>query len=350
MQKRAYLDAKNLVLLTYDPRSGSTYLATRLDEFEDISVSVETYFLQNLIGFHEDDLKNPEKILAVLHSKDFRLKNIMKQPDYFYDFYSEFSHMTHYDLAKCLLSSYFTDRDAAKTWIIKCGIAGWHIFNILDKMPQMKFIHILRDGRGVLNSKLTTQRAYRPGTMSQEPLTPALKWRSWIRHIDSFSEAFPNSIHEVKYEDLLVNTETELNRLRFFMGLDRKPAPDPKTDGIVYKEKIPETEKRMHVNLGHGPVRDNIDKWRSNLKKGDVMLFEYLTRRMLVAKGYRPIYIKNNRIPWKRFAFWTSLISSVMKYVYRKVSHLFTKTARLIFHSCPANSEKAASVKSSISD
>ncbi len=307
-----------LVLLIYDPRSGSTFLASELDKFKDISVSLETYFLQNIV-YQDDEKKrhNSLELIESLKERDGRFENFIQHGYSLQECLESQDAFSPESFTRCVLASHFGAQNNADVWIVKCGIAGWHIEQIATKLPSMKFIHIVRDGRAVLNSKLKTKRVYTKGTMASDALAPALKWVSWLRHIDRFSSHFSERIIEVRYEDLVQQPQDVCGRIRQFLGLS---GFGNTASSALYSNRIPDKEKALHANVAKVPVKDNVTKWKKGLSKGDVILFEYFAYDMLHKKGYRPLYLQNKMFPFYSLSFIGAFFRSLVAIFRRKVS------------------------------
>jgi len=79
--------------------------------------------------------------------------------------------------------------------------------------PQVKFIHIIRDGRGVAESTM------RQDWGMKDIVKIAEKWNSRVDTIRQLKARISDKIIEVRYEDLVQYTESTLQRVCRFTGL-----------------------------------------------------------------------------------------------------------------------------------
>ncbi|MCP4369693.1 MAG: sulfotransferase [Deltaproteobacteria bacterium] len=98
-----------------------------------------------------------------------------------------------------MLKTYFEHKKPdAEAWIIKGGANGAYINQIASEIPDAKFLHLLRDGRAVLNSRMKTIKPYGKGeTMSHDPLTSARYWKSYVNRIDAFNHKFQERLPKI---------------------------------------------------------------------------------------------------------------------------------------------------------
>ncbi|MBW1699713.1 MAG: sulfotransferase [Deltaproteobacteria bacterium] len=276
-----------IVFLLYDSRSGSTLLSRLLDEYEDIGVTVESNFMISILRLHQEFERKSDaaSIFQKLRGMD-RFENLRIEEEKFLGCL-ENKEPTINSFVTCLLKTYFERKDpSADAWIVKDGSNGYFINQIIHEIPEAKFIHILRDGRAVLNSRMKTINPYgNKKAMARDPLTAARHWKSLVTHIDNFSKKFPERILEVRYEHLIKSTEEEIGRIRRFLGLqkNRSRKANPKT----YFQKITEKEKKIHELVISAPRRSRCEAWKEELSVDHRKLFEYVAGDILIKKGYK---------------------------------------------------------------
>ncbi|HEY5822386.1 MAG TPA: sulfotransferase [Propionibacteriaceae bacterium] len=89
---------------------------------------------------------------------------------------------------------------------------------LVDRWPEAKFVHVVRDGRDVAASHLRGQRdwGYRSAA---EAAT------GWVEVVTAVRGALSyDHLHEIHYEDLVAQPERELRRLMAFLDLPWDPA------------------------------------------------------------------------------------------------------------------------------
>ena len=148
---------KQLVFLTYIPRSGSTFLSKLLDEYKEIAVSIEANIpdgFRNGKCFVKNDTELDEYLDRLYHDDKFKywdiprkdLKTILSQKEYPLKFS---------DILPVILSEYFKAEDK-KIWVLKVGYYINYVDQLKGLFPNSKFIFIIRDPRGIFNSQRTS--------------------------------------------------------------------------------------------------------------------------------------------------------------------------------------------------
>jgi hypothetical protein len=278
---------KTIALLTYLSRSGSTFLSSSLDKYPAFRVSIETDILQYLIEIPEHQLRDIQMIYRKLEQKSLTLQRILDK-DMFESCYQKLDHVSYYSVAGCLLQSHF--KGDADVFIVKNRGGAWHLFTLAECIPELKYIHIVRDGRAVLNSQYNTDRVYRKGKMATDPVLPAITWKKWTKFVERFRECYPDRIIEVRYEDLVADHENQLARVqKFLLGSGMLQNIGNKITE-EYKERIPAKELSLHANVGKRPMGMNIEKWKSSLSKRDIVAYELIAGKALRDRGYEPLY------------------------------------------------------------
>src|SRR5204862_393593 len=84
-------------------------------------------------------------------------------------------------------------------------------------LPEARFVHLIRDGRDVALARRKS---------SVDPPTPGRVARRWQQRIERAREQAPRLRHytEVRYEDLVLESEPTLRRICEFAELDFEPA------------------------------------------------------------------------------------------------------------------------------
>jgi len=315
-----------LVLLLYISRSGSTFLSRQLDGQPDISVSIETKVLQNLLEIQGSGPASPDERIDALDQLDFRFKRLVPDFRILKDSFETAKGAP--EQAQAILASHFGESNGSEVWVVKCNMAMPWLDALAKGYPKLKFLHIVRDGRGVLNSKLNTKRVYKSGNMAAEVFSPASRWRLYLETVDKLDAAYPGRVHEVRYEALVTDVEGEISRIREFFGLPREGLKCEQA-GSDYSDKIPEQERSLHANVAKGPQTEFLDKWRTSLSSGDIMLFEWFDGEILADRGYEPLYSREEIVSSPKF--WMAYVRNFVKMVARKIRY---KLARVFPSVC----------------
>lgn len=285
-----------LAFLIYDTRSGSTLLSRLLNEYSDTLVTVESDFIISIlrlrnkindemdVGCFFDEISGVGRFGHLEIDKKEFLKMFCSMPK------------TAYSLVVCILSLYLERvKPKAQVCIVKDGANGYYLKQIISEIPSAQFIHIFRDGRAVLNSRMKTKRPYGKGeSMSRDPLTSARLWCDLIKRIDQFALEFPTQILQIQYESLINETDKGISTIRNFLGLNAE-LPKKRLKEGNYFESIPEKEKNIHKLVSASPAQSRCNAWEKELALSDRKLFEYKAARILEKKGYGDIIYSNKK-------------------------------------------------------
>lgn len=150
-------------------------------------------------------------------------------------------------------------------------IHGW--------FPGARFIHLVRDGRDACLSLRDQPFGH------DDILACAVDWREqvwWVRRMGRLLGAA--RYHEVRYEDLVADPQSELRSLCRFLGLDFD------ADMLAYHrrvdEAIPAEKRHIWPMIDSAPRSDNVEKWREAMSTGEEICFEKRARDALEESGY----------------------------------------------------------------
>ena len=163
-------------------------------------------------------------------------------------------------------------------------------------LPEARFVHLIRDGRDVALSQ-------RERVIDDEDVTMAAMAERWQRRIaaarEGAAEVKPGVYLEVRYEDLVGDTETTLREICEFIGLDFDPAMldyhrragdrlaemnrdlDNADNGIV---RTADNRLAAHALTTEPPTTNRCGRWRTEMTAAEVAEFE----RVAGATARRP--------------------------------------------------------------
>lgn len=147
---------------------------------------------------------------------------------------------------------------------------------IAEISPGAKVIHIIRDPRDYY---VSMRRAW-----GKNLARAVQRWKDGIRKCRSDAEHFGLSYVEIKYEDLLQQTEPTLVRLCQFLGVA--------IDQDMLALKRP-SESGLHSGNARGAseiVRDNFGRWRQQLSQDEIRTLESISGQLMVDLGYAPVH------------------------------------------------------------
>ena len=150
--------------------------------------------------------------------------------------------------------------------------------------PRARYIYALRDGRDVACS--VVEMGWAGNAFS------AAKW--WIDAEREWSELrqslAPDHWIEVRYEDLIANSETQLRRICEFIG-------------VPFSVQMFDYAKSSSYSLPDSTQRT---KWRRRMRQKDLELLEARIGPLLIARGYElacgtPRQLATVRVKWLQF-------------------------------------------------
>jgi hypothetical protein len=154
-----------------------------------------------------------------------------------------------------------------------------HIPLLAELFPEAVFVHMVRDGRNVVLSRVET--AWGTDRFDFE----ALQWRSQIERGRADGRVLgPDRYLEVRYEDLVTDPEGQARRVCALAAVDFDPAMltyHEHAETILDHQPFPEE----HRNLTRPPTAGLRD-WTAELPAPRVELFEQLAGDTLTTFGY----------------------------------------------------------------
>jgi hypothetical protein len=191
-----------------------------------------------------------------------------------------------------------------RAWTRDVGKQRWgektppHAFwwpQILRGFPDMQVVHIVRDGRDVA---LSWFRA-RFGPKHYYPL--ATEWVRYLQTIDDLRAALPEKqFFELHYEDLLREPDRILWEICDFLEEDYS------RDMLAFHNEKGEyrTDAGNIENLKKPILQGNVGKWKTDMTRHQLRIFEAVAGSMLDKFGYqrqlqKPMISRRERLQFK---------------------------------------------------
>lgn len=282
-------------IIVGSPRSGTTLLRLMLDAHPALAIPPETGFLaMPLDGFGTPDQRTwfcnavtgfpPHApgwadfgIDRAAFSQALECVDPFSLPDGFRVFYRMYAARFH------------------KTrWGDKTPLYGLHMPYLQQLLPEAHFIHIVRDGRACAAS--LRDQWFSPG---RSMAVQARHWRDNVTTTRSNGAQCQNYL-ELRYENLIANTEAELRRVCDFIRLDFDTAMlDYHTrsgerlqehkgrvtaDGAVIVSE--ERRRAQQARTLQAPDPQLLDAWRSILSADEILEFDAVAHDLLRELGY----------------------------------------------------------------
>ncbi len=163
----------------------------------------------------------------------------------------------------------------------KSPVHTHYVGRIMEDFPRARFVHLLRDPRAVVLSRMTAGF----GTSLIGPNIE--RWRRAAQMHERCAPALgPERYLVVRYESLVADRRAELERLCAFLGLSVKPEMLEHHKGE--KRAFAERSSGWMQNTLRPVFTGSVDKWRREMKPAHVALVEHALRREMAAMGYEP--------------------------------------------------------------
>jgi sulfotransferase family protein len=274
-------------------RSGTTLLRMMLDSHPELTIPPETHFVPDVIRACRRKGGEPEEVLAVMKSRrewgdfgfgDDEMLGLLRERG---------RRLDPGDALRAFYEAYAA-REGKPRWGEKTPRYVGKMRQIQAALPEARFVHVVRDGRDVALSVL--DRTVRD-------LSASDVGKRWKRKIQKARDAAPKLDHyiEVRYEDLILETEPTLRRICEFIELGWDDAV------LDYHERSPErleemkralpadqrsseldVERRMatHAMTTKPPDAERVSRWKRDMSDLDRASFEEVAGGMLRDLGY----------------------------------------------------------------
>lgn len=260
-----------LTFLSYSSRSGSTFLAKRIAETGNILVVPEMQCPYLLLTRDPGSSVMPDE-LARLVANDPQISWPVARPD---------KPLTVAEAVRHLVGSYarsvgYVGTDA----LVKLGGLPLIDQRARRHLPDLRYINVLRDGRAVVNSLLSTKSPYLGGGMSMgygDPVWAARRWRDDVAAEMNLAMAYPAHVICVRYEELVSETEATIKSIFAQSGWQ----PGESAGFQVHSE-----ERAIHPNIDQPALDVRVGAWRGEMNRKDRIVVEAIAGPWLDRLGY----------------------------------------------------------------
>ncbi len=286
-----------------NPGSGTTLLRMMLDAHPDLAIPPETHFVPDLIERAREIRRASDRkptgaeLAAEIASNrrwaDFHISQA--------ELAERMSGRRGEAGAKAAIRAFYelyAESQGKARWGDKTPDYLRSIRRIGRTLPEAHFVHLVRDGRDVAVSR----RRWRGRAGAKE--RPVEKWASqWSRWIATARKQSADVEHyiEVRYEDLVTDTQPTLRRVCEFIQLDFRP------EMLDYheraSERLEELDHSLPASEGKGerpadhrqakhaltsapPQEEKVQAWRREMTEEDRRAFEAEAGELLEELGY----------------------------------------------------------------
>lgn len=277
-------------------RSGTTLLRLMLDAHPDLAIPPETHFVPQLIKTTRKRGVSCEEAHGVVtgHRQwgDFDLDSgeLLRR-------FCELDQIEPESTVRAFFELY-AEREGKPRWGDKTPNYVKRMKQIERTIPEARFIHMIRDGRDAALSRFKR--------LLKEPPPMETVAERWVRKIEGAREDAKDLDHyiEVSYENLVRDTETELQRVSDFLELPWDPsilryyerAEDrlaemtrdlPGDDGKPMRPA--DHRKEAHLLTSKPPDPSRLARWKQDMDPEQNEIFEGVAGELLTELGYEVV-------------------------------------------------------------
>jgi hypothetical protein len=276
-------------------RSGTTLLRMMLDAHPLLTIPPETHFIPEVI--RRANHENTRRRLIRSITKHPRWGDFGLDEDEFRARAKQVRPLTAAGAIRCFYELY-AEQQGKPRWGDKTPRYMRAMPRISRALPEARFIHLIRDGRDVALSQ-------RERVIDDEDVTMGAMAERWQRRIaaarEGADEVKPGIYLEVRYEDLVGDTEATLRRICEFIGLEFDAAMldyhrragdrlaemnrdlDNADNGIV---RTADNRLAAHALTTEPPTTNRSGRWRAEMTAAEIAEFERVAGAMLADLGY----------------------------------------------------------------
>jgi hypothetical protein len=277
-------------------RSGTTLLRLMLDAHPDLAIPPETHFVPSLIKATRKKGVSPDEAHGIVtgHRQwgDFNLDSaeLLKR-------YCELDRIDPETTIRAFFELY-AEREGKPRWGDKTPNYVKRMKQIERWIPEARFIHMIRDGRDAALSRFKR--------LLKEPPPMDVVAERWVKKIEGARADGAEVGHyiEVQYEELVRNTEHELQRVSEFLELPWDPTI------LRYYERAEERlaemvrdlpadegkpmrpadhRKEAHVLTSKPPDPSRLARWKEDMDPAQNEQFEAVAGDLLAELGYEVV-------------------------------------------------------------
>jgi hypothetical protein len=262
-------------------RSGTTLLRMILASHSHLAIPPETWYMLRLLEKFDpkqplspDDIRTAAKIMT----GHYRWPDMNIDAKEFTREALELKNPSLSDVVEIVYRKHL-DRENKPRWGDKTPGYIQIVPELIAMFPDAKFIHFYRDGRDVARS-FQAQGWY--GRWLHDN---AREWNEALDYNKRWrSSPLAHRILQVRYEDLVLDTEKTLRDICHF--LDEKYEPQMQSWQGHIDQLVPAREAHIHVKLNHTPNPEDVYRWKREMTTREIFVAEAFMGRHLEEMGY----------------------------------------------------------------
>ncbi|MBA4241011.1 MAG: hypothetical protein C0448_09810 [Sphingobacteriaceae bacterium] len=285
------MSAQNFNFIVGIGRSGTTLLMSMLNAHPSIQATPEVNFFnffysswKDKTEFSKDDIN-----LVTSYLNSYKANNFSGF-DFDFDSFCKDSSVNFGQLYKHFYKSFLYGgvKKECSFYFDKNPINSLYLKQIIKTFPNAKFIFLTRDPRATYLSL-----KQKKNTKSINIYFNSYRWLLYNKEVFHYSKLYPNNFFVVKYEDLIVNTETELKRMATFFGFtyDEKMLLFHEDVKKFSFERINNVEKKdrylvKYSDLSKPIYSDRLNAWETELNSEEINIIDSITSELALKLGY----------------------------------------------------------------
>lgn len=279
----------NIVLVVGVPRSGTTFLQIVLAAHPGVATARETHLFDRYLGPLLDQYRNEEESLKSADGIRHHIGRAALN-----------RHLR--SIALSMLAAIQGKSPDASVVLEKTPDHLTRMPMISECLPEARFIHLVRDPRGVAASMKAAGMEAWGFWAEKSPFYLAKRWLENITFATEFGPQLTDRYRQIRYEDLFVSGGTLINELFSWLGLAAdETLPDDLTRRypisamarITGEPTEPRNEPRERFFRRGDP-----QAWRQELTWSEIGVIEAVCGERMIELGYSPVVLSAEA--WRR--------------------------------------------------
>jgi len=266
-------------------RSGSTLLRLMLCSHSRLAIPPETWYLLPLLEhFSIDRVLTAAEInsAVAIITQHYRWPDMKLDAQEFRRRLSQIPAPRLREIVE-VIYRWHMEAEGKARWGDKTPVYIEILPQLATMFPNSRFIHLVRDGRDVAKSH---QAAGWAGPWLHD------NTREWTRALECHrrwaSSEFRERILQVRYEELVLDTEATLRKICQFIG-ERFEPQMLSWQGTV-DQRVPERERHIHTKLKRRIDPDSVARWQHEMSARELFVAEAFMGTHLRRVGYERRY------------------------------------------------------------
>jgi hypothetical protein len=264
-----------IVMLTYSSRSGSTYLARVLADNYKVLVVPETQSPYWFLSHPAGSRLTPVQVARAL-AADRQLTWDVPLPEH---------DTSIQETIELIVNAYARSRGLSESGHVLMKLGSVHRIagKAREHIPDVRFLNVVRDGRAVINSQLTSQSPYLVGASMGhgDSYRAARLWASDVERQVEMAAAGGASAYLARYENFVADEAAVIPEIGAFFGWIAAA-----TDDKPVRFAVRAAEEGIHTNIYSPALPSRLNGWEKELRRRDRLVIETLAGEQLRCLGY----------------------------------------------------------------